>query len=58
MPDPTQRLAVLIAAPWRGETAMHQDLRGIHDALAARHLSSEELLVLEGRLDKGLLTDC
>lgn len=55
MPDPNRRLAILIAAPWRGETAMHSDLCGIYDALAARRLSAEELLVLEGRLDRSLL---
>src|SRR5262250_1922873 len=45
-----QRLVLLVAAPWEGETAMHNDLTAIYDALRQRGFASEEFLVLEGAL--------
>jgi hypothetical protein len=50
-----RRLAVLIAAPWEGETAMHNDLVAIYNALRQRGFSPEEFLVLEGFLTRSLL---
>lgn len=54
MPE-AHRLALLIGAPWRGEAAMHGDVQAIYEALAARGLSADELLAVEGRLDRDLL---
>jgi hypothetical protein len=50
-----QRLALLVAAPWEGETAMHNDLAAIYDALRQRGFASEEFLVLEGALTRSRL---
>ena len=55
MVESAHRLALLIGAPWRGEAAMHGDVQAFYDALAARGVSSDELLVLEGRLDRELM---
>lgn len=50
-----QRLALLIAAPWENETAMHNDLVATYDALRQRGFAPEEFLVLEGSLTRSLL---
>ena len=50
-----RRLALLVAAPWEGETAMHNDLIATYNALRQRGFSPEEILVLEGSLTRGLL---
>jgi hypothetical protein len=50
-----QRLALLVAAPWAGETAMHNDLVAIYNALRQRGFSPEEFLVLEGALTRNVL---
>jgi hypothetical protein len=50
-----QRLAILIAAPWTGETAMHNDLIATYTALRQRGFAPEEFLVLEGALTRSLL---
>jgi hypothetical protein len=50
-----QRLALLVAAPWEGETAMHNDLVATYNALRQRGFSPEEFLVLEGPLTRSLL---
>ena len=55
MPESANRLALLIGAPWRGEAAMHGDVQAFYDALTARGMSSDDLLVLEGRLDRELV---
>jgi len=55
MPESANRLALLIGAPHRGEAAMHGDVQAFYDALIARGLSSDDLLVLEGRLDRELV---
>jgi hypothetical protein len=57
MPEPAHRLALLIAAPWRGEAAMHGDVQMVYEGLAARGMSADELLVIEGGLDRRLLLD-
>jgi len=48
-------LALLIAAPLSGETAMHNDVADIYNALSLRGLSPEKILLLEGSLHRGLL---
>src|SRR2546422_4060614 len=50
-----QRLALLVAAPWAGETAMHNDLVAIYNALRQRGFAPEEFLVLEGALTRSVL---
>jgi hypothetical protein len=55
MPESAHRLALLIGAPWRGEAAMHGDVQAFYNALAARGVSSDDLLVFEGRLDRELV---
>jgi hypothetical protein len=53
MVDGPQRLALLIIAPWEGETAMHNDLKAMYDALRLRGFSADEILSLEGELNRG-----
>src|SRR5262249_52818472 len=50
-----RRLALLVAAPWPGETAMHDDLVAVHEALRLRGFLPEEILVLEGHLQRSAL---
>ena len=50
-----QRLALLVAAPWEGETAMHHDLVAIYNALRQRGFAPEEFLVLEGVRTRSVL---
>jgi hypothetical protein len=50
-----QRLALLVAAPWEGETAMHNDLVAIYNALRQRGFAPEEFLILEGALTRSVL---
>jgi hypothetical protein len=54
-PGKAQRLALLVAAPWAGETAMHNDLVAIYHALRQRGFAPEEFLVLEGALTRSVL---
>jgi len=49
------RLALLVAAPWEGETAMHNDLVAIYNALRQRGFAPEECLILEGSLTRRVL---
>jgi hypothetical protein len=56
MRESVHQLALLIGAPWRGEAAMHGDVQAFYDALTGRGLS-DDLLVLEGRLDRELVLD-
>lgn len=49
---PANRLAVLMAAPQNVETAMHNDLEAMSDALARRGFREDEILVLEGDLTR------
>lgn len=51
----TQQLALLIAAPWEGEAAMHNDLVATYNALRQRGFAPKEFLVLEGPLTRSLL---
>jgi hypothetical protein len=55
MPDSARCLALLIAAPLRGESAMHGDVQSVYEAFRQRGVSPEDLLVLEGRLSRDLL---
>jgi hypothetical protein len=50
-----RRLALLVAAPWEGETAMHNDLMATYTTLRQRGFSPEEFLVLAGPLTRSLL---
>jgi hypothetical protein len=50
--DRPQRLALLIIAPWEGETAMHNDLTAMYNALRLRGFSADEILSLEGQLNR------
>jgi hypothetical protein len=51
----TQRLALLVAAPWEGETAMFNDVAAIYNALRQRGFTPEEFLVLAGPLTRSVL---
>lgn len=44
------RLAVIIAAPWEGETAMGNDLAAMTDALLQRGFAPQDIVALEGSL--------
>jgi len=46
---------MLVAAPWEGETAMHNDLVATYTVLRQRGFAPEEFLVLEGPLTRSLL---
>jgi Caspase domain len=46
------RLALLIAAPWSDETAMHNDLVSVEDALSQRGYSTNQIMRLEGNLNR------
>ena len=48
-------LALLIAAPHPGETAMFNDLTAMTQALLARGFSADQILSLHGRLDRPLV---
>jgi hypothetical protein len=50
--DRPQRLALLIAAPWEGEVAMHNDLIAMYNALRQRGFLHREILSLEGQLNR------
>ena len=50
--DRPQRLALLIAASWEGEGAMHNDLIAMYNALRLRKFSAKEILTLEGQLNR------
>src|SRR5512143_3915268 len=49
------RQALLIAAPHEAEVSMHYDLAAMYAALQARGLAPEEILLLEGSLDRRIL---
>ena len=55
MSESVHQLALLIGAPWRAEAAMHGDVQAFYDALTGRGMSPDDLLVLEGRLDRELV---
>ena len=48
-------LALLIAAPPPGETAMHNDLLAMTQALLARGLTADCIFSLHGQLDRSLV---
>jgi hypothetical protein len=49
------RLALLIASPHDGNIGMHNDVVAMHGALLARGFSLEDILLLEGKLNRKLL---
>jgi hypothetical protein len=51
----SNHLALLIAAPQPGETAMYNDLTAMTQALLARGFSADQILSLHGRLDRPLV---
>src|SRR3989442_15315848 len=53
--DKPRRLALLVAAPWEREQAMHNDVIAMYTVLRLRGFSSDEILVLEGSLNRDLL---
>lgn len=55
-PDILDCLALLIAAPQPGETAMLRDQAAMIEALLARGFSADQILCLHGRLDRPLVT--
>jgi hypothetical protein len=54
--DASPDLALLIAAPQPGETAMYRDVSAMAQALLARGFSADRILSLHGRLDRRLVT--
>lgn len=53
--DVCAQLAVLIGAPHQDQSSMHHDLAAMYQALKRRGLTSEEILCLEGKIDRRLL---
>ena len=53
--DASHHLALLIAAPHAGETAMFNDLTTMAQALLARGFSADQILCLHRRLDRSLV---
>jgi hypothetical protein len=49
------RQALLIGAPQEGDVGVHNDLAAMYDALKTRGLAPEEILSLEGNLDRQIL---
>ena len=49
------KLALLIGAPHDGDLSMHNDVVAMYDALRMRGLAPEEILTLEGKLDRQIL---
>lgn len=55
MPNPqSSQLAVLIGAPHLDQISMHYDMAAMYTALRRRGITAEEILSLEGRLDRRL----
>ena len=50
-------LAVLIGAPHLDQTSMHYDMAAMYTALQRRGVTAEEILCLEGRLDRRRFLD-
>jgi hypothetical protein len=50
-----KRLAVMISATWGADEAMHNDLMAMHQALRQRGLRDNEILSLEGKLDRNII---
>ena len=51
------KLALLIGAPHDGDLSMHNDVVAMYDALRMRGLAPEEILTLEGKLDRQILME-
>jgi hypothetical protein len=54
-PSQSTHLALLIAAPQPGETAMLRDQAAMAQALLGRGFSTDQILCLHGRLDRPLV---
>ena len=52
----SHHLALLLAAPQPGESAMYRDQAAMTQALLARGFSADRILCLHGRLDRPLVT--
>ena len=58
MPNPHfPQLALLVGAPHLNQTSMHYDIAAMYAALQRRGITAEEILCLEGRLDRRLFLD-
>jgi cupin superfamily acireductone dioxygenase involved in methionine salvage len=52
------RLAILIAAPWSGDAAMHRDIEGIVPVLQRRGFRAADLVILDrGPLERQAVLD-
>jgi hypothetical protein len=51
----SRQLALLLALPHHGETAMHRDLIAMTQALQDRGLSTDNILSLHGQVDRALV---
>ena len=51
----SSELAILVGAPHKDQTAMHNDVAAMYRALQQRGLASDQILCLEGKLDRRLL---
>ena len=51
----SSQLAILIGAPHKDQTSMHHDLVAMYEALHERGLAADQILCLEGKLDRRLL---
>jgi hypothetical protein len=49
------QLSILIGAPHSNQSSIHHDLAAMYRALKRRGLTSEEILCLEGKIDRRLL---
>jgi hypothetical protein len=49
------QLAILIGAPHQNQSSMHYDLAAMYNALRQREMLTEDILWLEGKLDRHLL---
>ncbi len=51
----SKKLAVLVGTDWYRDMAAHNDLEAAHKALRERGFSSEEIISLEGNLNRSML---
>jgi hypothetical protein len=54
-PQKEPELAVLFGVPHEGEISMHNDVAAMYDALRARGLAPEQIICLEGQLDRQMM---
>ena len=53
--DEPKRLAVIISAAWGADEAIHNDSMAMHQALRQRGLRANEILSLEGSLNRNIV---